>query len=250
MKHLDFGLKLWSTNTDLISAAIKLIDEKIFNYIELLVVPGTQISPFMIDVPYIIHIPHHKFGLNIGDARIKKYNLLKITECMAWADELDAKYMILHAGDGSMEHAGDLLYELKDRRLLIENMPKVGLDDEMMIGYTPEQIEELMGKNGSGLCLDFGHAIKAAKSLSLDYKDFIKSFLVFEPRVFHISDGTLDYEKDEHLNIGQGEYEFPFLLGCINKNSSRLVTLEIPRMNQRSLREDIDNVMRLKDQMT
>ena len=43
---------------------------------------------------------------------------------------LNAKHLILHAGYGSMQHATDLLRGLSDRRLLIENMPKVGLNGE------------------------------------------------------------------------------------------------------------------------
>src|SRR3972149_612450 len=98
MKDFKFGLKLWSTNTNLIDQAIQLIDDKIFDYIELFVVPDTQISLFINDVPYIIHIAHHSFGVNIGEASKKEYNLQKIYESITWADKLNAKYLILHAG--------------------------------------------------------------------------------------------------------------------------------------------------------
>jgi len=242
---IRFGLKLWSINTDLIDQAIQLIDEKIFDYIELFMIPGTPITPFIIDVPYIIHIPHHKFGVNIGEASIKKYNLEKINESIGWADKLNAKYLILHAGHGSMDDAADLLGEMADRRLLIENMPKVGLNDEKMIGYSPEQIEELISVNYAGLCLDFGHAVKAALSLGVDYKEYIKRFLPFEPKVFHISDGTLGEEKDEHLNIGDGEYDFAYFKQCILDNPFGLVTIETPRLNTKSLNEDIYNAGKL-----
>jgi len=242
--NIIFGLKLWSINTDLIDQAIKLIDEKKFDYIELFVIPGTQINPFMIDVPYIIHIPHHKFGVNIGDASKKEYNMQKIDESITWANKLDAKYLILHAGDGSMEHAADLLSEITDNRFLIENMPKMGLDGETMIGYSPEQIEELIGDMNMGLCLDFGHAVKAAVSLGVDYKDYMKEFLKFEPKVFHISDGMLNIEKDEHLNIGEGEYDFEYFISCVRE--SRMITLETTRNNHKSLYEDVKNMDGLK----
>lgn len=242
---MKFGLKLWSINTNLIDQAIQLIDEKIFDYIELFVIPGTQIEPFMIDVPFIIHIPHHRFGVNIGEDSIKEYNLQKINESINWADQLNAKYLILHAGHGSMQHAIDLLRELSDSRLLIENMPKVGLDDEAMIGYSPDQIEELIGDSDLGLCLDFGHAVKAAVSLGVDYKEYINGFLPFEPKVFHVSDGTLGVERDEHLNIGDGEYDFAYFRQCILNNPSGLVTIETPRMNTKSLNEDIYNAGKL-----
>lgn len=243
---LKFGIKLWSTNTDLVSQAIQLIDEKIFDYIELFVVPGTHVSPFMINVPYIIHIPHEKFGVNIGDASKKEFSLRKINESIIWADKLDAKYLILHAGDGSMQHSLDALREVRDNRLLIENMPKVGLDGEKMIGYSLEQIRELIRNSERGLCLDFGHAAKAAISLGLDYKEFIKELLGFEPKVFHISDGMLSGEKDEHLNIGEGEYDFWYLLRCVRESSFKLITIETPRINEQSLQEDVQNIDILK----
>jgi len=243
---VKFGLKLWSTNTDLIDQAVRLIDEKSFNYLELLVIPGTSISQFIIDIPYIIHIPHHKFGVNIGEASKKEYNIEKVNESITWADKLNAKYLILHAGHGSMEDAEDMLYEIMDDRILIENMPKVGIDDEKMIGYSPEQIEKLLGERSMGVCLDFGHAMKAAISLGINYKKYVNKFLIFEPKVFHISDGMLNFEKDEHLNIGEGGYDLGYFSECVRTNPSKLITLETPRLKQKSLAEDIKNVNNLK----
>jgi deoxyribonuclease-4 len=245
---MKFGLKLWSINTDLIDQAIQLIDEKIFDYIELFVVPETNITPFKMDIPYIIHIPHHRFGVNIGDVARKEYNLQKINESITWADELNAKYLILHAGHGSMESAKDVLFDVVDNRLLIENMPKVGLDNESMIGYSPAQIEALIRDGDKGLCLDFGHAVKAAVSLGVDYREYVKEFMELEPRVFHVSDGKLDEEKDEHLGIGKGEYDFGCLMKCIKENGLSLVTVETPRTNLKSLDEDVENVRVLNKQ--
>ena len=243
---MKFGLKLWSINIDLIDQAVHLIDEKVFDYIELMVIPDSEIKPFLIDVPYIIHIPHEKFGVNIGDPAAKEYSLQKINESITWADKLNAKHLILHAGHGSMQHATDLLRGLSDSRLLIENMPKVGLGGEAMIGYSPAQIEELIGDSDMGLCLDFGHAVKAAVSLGVDYKEYVQGFMELEPKVFHVSDGMLSGERDEHLGIGEGEYDLGFLMGCAERNNSALVTLETPRI-RKSLEEDIDNLYILKD---
>jgi deoxyribonuclease-4 len=242
---VKFGLKLWSINTNLIDQAVHLIDEKIFDYIELMVIPDSEIKPFLIDVPYIIHIPHEKFGVNIGDPAAKEYTLQMINESITWADRLNAKHLILHAGHGSMQHATDLLRELSDSRLLIENMPKVGLDGEAMIGYSPEQIEELLGNSDMGLCLDFGHAVKAAVSLGVDYKEYVQDFSVFDPKMFHISDGTLDNEKDEHLNIGDGDYDFGFLMNSVNRSEFKYVTLETPRTKLGSFEDDLKNLGKL-----
>ena len=63
--------------------------------------------------------------------------------------------------------------------------------------------------------------------------------------MFHIFDGVLNNEKDEHLAIGEGEYDFKFLASCIRKDNSKFVTLETPRSNLESLEEDLRNVERL-----
>ena len=243
---MKFGLKLWSINTDLIDQAVNLIDKKVFDYIELMVIPDSEIKPFLIDVPYIIHIPHEKFGVDIGDPAVKEYSLQMINESIAWADKLNAKHLILHAGHGSMQHATDLLRGLSDSRLLIENMPKVGLGGEAMIGHSPGQIRELIGDSDMGLCLDFGHAVKAALSLGMDYKTHVNDFLRIHPKVFHVSDGMLNGETDEHLNIGEGEYDFGYFLRCVKKNPFRLITVETPRNDKGLLQEDILNINRLK----
>ena len=154
------------------------------------------------------------------------------------------KHLILHAGHGSMKHATDVLREIADDRLLIENVPKVGLNDEPMIGYSPAQIEELIGDGDRGLCLDLNHAAKAAVSLGVDYRAYIKGFMRLKPNMFHMSDGMLSEERDEHLGIGEGEYDLGYLMGVIEAGG--LVTVETPRVKI-SLDEDKKNLYILKN---
>ena len=244
MTKIKFGLKLWSNQKDLLKAAIDLIENKVFDYIELSVVPNTNIGSFTCDLLYVIHAPHEKFGVNIGDPEKKGYNSNMINESIDWADKLNARNIILHSGYVSMNAAKRVLEEVDDKRILIENMPKVGLNDEKMIGYTPEQIKKLID-NKFGLCLDLNHAIKAAVSLGRPYKDLIEEFLKLKPKMFHISDGKLDNEKDEHLSIGEGDYDFEFLMNCIKENKLKYVTLETPRMKLNSLEEDLKNLEKL-----
>lgn len=242
---MKFGIKLWSTDINLIDQSCNLINNKIFNYVELLVVPNTEISSFKIDIPYIIHIPHQNFNVNIGNNKIIEYNTQKVNESIIWADELNAKYLILHPGYGNIENTIDFIKSISDKRILIENMPKIGINNENMIGYSPEQIEKLI-TNKFGLCLDFGHSIQSSISYKIDYKNYIKRFLKFNPKVFHISDGLIHNEKDDHLKIGTGEYDFKFLKNCITNNKSKYVTLETPRNNKNSLKEDLINLNLLK----
>ena len=243
---IKFGLKIWSTNSDSLEKAKGLIGRDIFQYIELTPVPNTEITPFLeAKVPYIIHITTEKYGVNIADKEKEEFNLKIMNECVEWADKLDAKYLILHPGFGLIDNAVKFLNKIGDKRIVIENMPKVGLNDEKMIGYTPEQIKELMGER-FGLCLDLNHAIKAAVSLKRPYKEFIEEFLKLKPEMFHISDGKLDNEKDKHLHIGEGDYDFEYLVKCLKINNLTYITLETPRLKQETLEEDIRNINALK----
>lgn len=246
MKDFRFGLKLWSLNHNLLNEAKKLIEEDFFHYIELLVVPNTEISFFQrVKVPYIIHITHENYGLNIADNRKWEANLRTVYFCLRWADKLRAKYLVLHPGFGEINKAIRFLEKIDDKRILIENVPKVGLNQERMIGFNPKQIRELIGRK-FGFCLDFNHAVKSAVSLKKDYKKHIEDFLKLSPKMFHISDGILEDEKDNHLNIGEGEYDFNFLADCIKKSQAKYITLETPRANLSSFEEDLENVKKLK----
>jgi deoxyribonuclease-4 len=245
MKKIKFGIKLWSTNSDLLDKAKELIENNVFQYIELTPIPNTKITPFLVyNLPYIIHITTERHGVNITDKEKKEINLKTIDNCIEWADKLNAKYLILHPGFGQIDNTIEFLNKMDDKRILIENMPKVGLNDERMIGYTAEQVKKLMGDK-FGFCLDLNHAIKAAVSLRRPYKEFIENFLKSEPNMFHISDGKLDNEKDEHLHIGEGDYDFEFLMSCVKKNEFKYVTLETPRTDLNSLDEDLKNLERL-----
>ena len=242
---IKFGLKLWSINHDMIDKAKALIENNFFQYIELMPIPDTEIAPFLeYNLPYIIHITTEKHGLNIADKKKKEFNLRAMNNCIEWADKLNAKYLILHPGFGRIDNAIEFLNKIDDKRILIENMPKVGINDERMIGYTIEQIEKMIN-NKFGFCLDLNHAIKVAVSLKVDYKLFIEEFLKLNPRMFHVSDGKLDNEKDEHLPIGEGEYDFEFLMDCVKKSKSKYITLETPRTNLDSFDEDLKNLDKL-----
>jgi deoxyribonuclease-4 len=245
MKKIKYGLKLWSTNSNLLEKAKELVERQIFQYIELTPIPNTEITPFLdYNLPYIIHITTERYGVNIADKKKKPFNLREINNCIEWADKLDAKYLILHPGFDRIENTIEFLSDIYDRRFLIENMPKVGLNGENMIGYTPEQIKNLIA-NKFGLCLDLNHAIKAAVSSGKPYKEFIEEFLMLKPMMFHIADGKQNIEKDEHFDIGEGDYDFEFLMGCIKRNKFKHVTLETPRNNPNSFAEDLKNLERL-----
>lgn len=239
---IKYGLKIWSSNREIIDQAEELIKTKVFDYIELLPVPDVDISSFQeIKASYIIHIPHSKFDFNIADKKKEEFNLKIINHSIECADKLNAKYLILHTGFGSFDTAKKFLKKINDKRIILENMPKFTSSNQAMVGSSPKEIKELKG-NKFGFCLDFGHGT----TLSKDYKKDIKEFLKLNPEMFHISDGILNNQKDEHYNIGEGDYDIEFMVDCIKKSDSEMATLETPRNNLKSLKEDLINIKRLK----
>ena len=246
MTEIQYGLKLWSTNAHLLPDAEKSVKEGVFHYVELTPIPGTQIGLFSAyDLPYVIHATTERDGVNIADPSKNRYNQERIGECIRWADVLGAKKIIIHPGFGRSEDAKKFLGGIDDPRIIIENMPMKGLGGERMIGYTAEQLQELSGGR-FGFCLDFGHAIKASASLRKPYAEHIEELLALKPSIFHISDGFLGREEDEHLEIGAGEYDLAFLMECVRKNRDRRITLETPRKNHNSIDDDIKNLKRLE----
>jgi len=238
--HIRFGIKIWSGDTDLLEPAADLIRRGIFHYLELTPIPGTDIRPFLgRGIPYIIHAPTEQFGMNIADPRQWKQNRALIATALDWAGPLDAEFAILHPGYGHPYDAHEFLGTLSDPRILIENMPGTGLSGEAMVGASVEEVKYLMGGD-FGFCLDLNHAIKAAVSQKVDYRALIREFISLKPSVFHIADGTLTNEKDEHLPIGEGEYDIAFLKCCIEGQGDALVTLETPRPYG-SLQDDLGN---------
>lgn len=240
------GLKLWSINDDLLDEAEELVKEGIFQYIELTVVPDTEITPFLeAGLPYIIHATTERHGVNIADKKKKGYNLEAVNNCIRWADELNAKYLILHPGFGLIDDAIEFLNEIDDRRVVIENMPEVGLNDEELVGCTPKQIRLLMG-DMFGFCMDFGHAYKAAVSSGTDYRMILKEFLDVGPSIFHLCDGDTSNVRDEHLHLGEGNLDLEYIISLLHTIHQPYVTLETPR-NSNSLKEDIKNVSFLRE---
>lgn len=245
-REIKFGVKLWSTNISILKTAVNLIEQEVFDYIELTTLPNTNIDSFAErKVPYIVHIPQEYQGVNIGDRRAK--DTLKIINfSLDCADRLGADYIILHAGAGARRYAKATFSKLKDSRILLENMPMVGLKNETCLGYDTENIRYLNPRSNFGICLDFSHAVKASISLKKSCKGIISDFLKLIPKVFHVSDGDLINEKDEHLNIGEGKYDLTYFKECIDENPFKLVTLETPRQNADSLKEDLKNLNTLK----
>ncbi len=241
---IKYGLKLWSSNNPLIfKEAVDLVWDKQFDFVELYIVPGTfDANRFSIfkTIPMTLHATHTSHGANL--AQVNEINAKAHTEVTKFADFLSASQIVVHPGHGtSLETVITHLKKLNDTRFLIENMPYRVLQhkDETCVGVTADEIRQLL-PFCSGLCFDFGHAVKACVSKSLDYKEFSREFFAFSPTYFHITDGT-NSEFDDHLKLGTGIYDLKWIKSEIeNVEGEVRVVFETPKEGN-SLESDIQN---------
>ena len=222
---LNLGLKLWSSDfferTDFIKSAIENVHKGYFNYIELFAVPDTfndtkeKIKSQLNNIPVIIHAPHLKQGIDIGNMDIFDENIKKHKDSLQFADLLDGKYIIVHSHiSGTTENAIKHIKELNDKRIVVESLPyfEQGNTNILNLGAKPEDIKEIMEATNCGFCFDFSHITCAANALGEDPYKFYEEFFKLKPNMYHICDGKMDSTLDAHLHFGQGNYPLKELI--------------------------------------
>lgn len=242
MKKINLGLKIGSKDIQFTDEILKYYDQGIFQYIELFTLSETYNDTIsywkQFKVPFGIHAPHSAAGLNLVDASNRKSNKNKITEVIKFANELKASYIIFHSGtDGIKE---EVVYQLKpfaDERFLIENKPIRGVTCGTSVGCTYEELKFIIDEIGSGcgFCLDFGHAICAANTLKRYPYEFINELKKLSPKIFHLTDGNYNSEKDSHFHYGSGTFPLKQLLDFTYDEC--MITNEAKRINTDSLVE-------------
>ena len=168
-------------------------------------------------------------------------NELKITEAIKFADELKAQYIIFHSGvNGMPNEVVQQLTPFADERFLIENKPIRGIDGSTCVGSIYSDLKLIIDGIGKGtvFCLDFGHAICAARTLKKEPMAFINELVKLNPRVCHLTDGDYSSELYSHLHYGKGIFPLKELLSFVPKNG--MVTNEAKRDFRNSL-EDFRN---------
>jgi deoxyribonuclease-4 len=242
---MKIGLKLYSTDTPLISEA-KKIEENYFDFIELFVVPGSfegtieAWKDFI--VPFTIHAPHSFHGVNLARADHWETNDRLFHEARRFADSLLSEIIIAHSGhSGFFEETIRQLRLINDKRICLENKPKKGLFDEECVGWAPSDFR-IAFESGvvSRVVLDFVHANCAARSVQMDAVSMIKDFLTFNPKFFHLSDGDHLSEKDTHLNFGKGTLDIVSFLSVVP--SDGWLTIEAPRNPVTGLNDFLNDV--------
>jgi RimJ/RimL family protein N-acetyltransferase/sugar phosphate isomerase/epimerase len=254
---MKIGLKLFSTNIELIPSTQKLKEQELFDYIELYIVPNSYKNTIQywskFDYPFIIHAPHSYSGLNLSLEDYENSNRILIEEVESFREKLKPSKIIFHPGiQGSLDETiRQLLFFRKDydelfASTIIENKPKIGLKQEICVGASPSEIESLVLETGLGFCLDIGHALCYAAWAKIPYEDILDRFLKLNPHMFHLSDGFMGSHTDSHTNFGFGDYPLPHIIKIMPVNA--FVTIETNKnltLNLKDFQDDVNYIRKL-----
>ena len=238
------GLKLWSTNLHYLPEVRDLFCRKVFDYIELFIVPGSgeTIHDWQgLRIPYVLHAPHTGAGLNPSIPSLREHNLELVRQVNDFFTALSPTWVIFHPGaDGTRQEAilqfrsfGDR-YPLMYKKAVIENKPRCGLHDQRCVGDSPDEILKLCKGTSLGFCFDIPHAIYYAYAADLEWEKETKEFLSLAPVIFHICDGYYT-KKDTHAHFGNGELDLHKIFAMLP--SDCLVTIETPKDSNSDLRD-------------
>jgi len=221
-KDFQIGLKLWSTNTSKISDAIKLYKSGFYQYIELYSVPNSYISTISkwinCKVPFVIHAPHFMSGMDLSNSSMMLSNQILINEAISFANALSATDIIFHPGvKGSLKETAHQLSNIHDDRIVIENVPSIGVDENLhLLGSKPDEIEFLLTSvDKLRFCLDIVHAVCAANTARADYMAYIRKFIELDPQIIHLADNSINNETDKHLPLGEGSIPVKIILNIL-----------------------------------
>lgn len=260
-----YGIKLWSINHDLFHEAAKRFSDKEFDFIELYTVPGKvdlkALEPIS-HIPFTIHAPHENHDFNVFTLTQKTVEMYR-RDVLETADALNASHIVVHGGVGdSVEQYVKNFAQIDDPRIIIENMPKRALDGATCFAYSLDQLHKIHDVLDKRYCIDIGHAIKSSISQGVDdYKRFLLDILeAFRPQYFHVSNGNIADDRDEHLSLllnsegqvpGHGLYDIQWIANQIahkSEDENIYVVFEVPKQGA-TLQEDIDNIEFFKNQI-
>lgn len=244
------GLKLWSVNENYFKEAVRLYKEGYYDYIELYVIPGS-FENFInlwktIEIPFIIHAPHFRHGLNLAKEDVFEQNLKFAAETRKFADKLNAEYIIFHPGiAGKVEETVRQINIINDSRILIENKPYYTVlgDGNICNGHSPEEIKYIAENTNTGFCLDIGHCFCSANAKKINAFKYLRDFLVLKPQMYHLTDNDFSSDIDNHLHFGEGDFNVAKVLNHIPEGAK--ITLETNKNSKENLDDfikDVENI--------
>lgn len=228
---MKYGVKLWSSNSDMYVQLASSYTKGEIDYLELLYVPGQETGLEILKdcgIPVVTHAPTYNQDVCFSDGNAEKNNEI-IRKVFDFMNSIRSEELIIHPGFGTVDGFETFLGEHQDDRIVIENMPKRGLAGTTCIGFTPEAISRFLGKGSFGFCLDIGHAIKSAVNQALEPYDYLKRFMELEPGMVHVCDGNLENDVDEHLALGDGNFDLGLVKSILEQENIEKITFEVPK---------------------
>lgn len=206
------------------------------DFIEIMAIEGHDYSKFEdFPVPIVIHCQHDSFGVNNADKSKYDRDLRSINFALKVADSTNAEKIIVHPGelknnDCSEENSIDLIKNIKDKRIIIENMPQLGKFKHLC--STPKEMKGFLTKTNKSFCFDVNHAIQTATDLKINYMDLCRKFLKLNPKHFHL--GGQKKNGKTHLSFSESEYDFKNILELMDKDSEITLETDIDKMKVRN----------------
>ena len=190
-------------------------------------------------IPIVIHAEHKKEKINPANISKKKSNLKSLKFAIKTANFCNSKKIIYHPGyiekdNCSEKNAIDFVKNIKDSRILIENMP----NPKKCFCSTPEEMKFFIKETGKGFCLDINHAIISAVYLKQDYISMIKDFLKLKPKHYHLGGHKLFFNKFNisHLALSKTNFDLRPIFEILPRNAE--ITLET-NTNIKDIEQDL-----------
>ncbi len=250
---IKYGIKLWSINHALFPEAVAAVKNGQADFVEVYLVPAKvdfKALEVLKEVEVTIHAPYFEHGFNIHQLNNEMISLFK-SEVIPAADLLSSHQIVVHAGVGSENQIfAENVKKIHDNRIIIENKPKIGMHEVLCYGYSLEQLRFIHAECGYQICFDFSHAIISAVQQGVAYKEFIRDAVsILKPSYFHISDAHQKSGDDEHLSLGDGDYDFGYIKKLIESAAVEQevrVVFETPKEGA-GLENDLKNIQYFKN---
>lgn len=255
-----YGIKIWSKNKDWFTQAIEAIKQGQADFVEIYLVPDSfELADFAIfkqnNISVNLHAPHTTHNFDVFDLTSEKMKIWQ-EQVIKTADYLNSQFIVVHPGVGdSQEIFKQESIKIKDPRILMESMVKVGFVDVKeggvrCFGYSKEELLFINKQCGFAICFDVCHSLASAVWQKVNPYDFISECIdLLKPSYFHLSGGNIEDATDKHLNLWEGSFDFKFIkekLLPISKQKDLFLVFEIPKQGK-SLKNDLKNIEYFKN---
>ena len=255
------GLKLYSTDYDkYFDEAISLYRQKVFDYIELYIVPDTTGSienwkklqnlndtNSAIKIPFMLHAPDHKNGISLSNPDNLEKNIEVYKQVDLFKQELGAKCTIVSPGTrGSISETARQLKTINPKNILIKNnIYRIkSLNYAVGIGSTIEEIAKFKKEYVCSFCLDIVNAICSANLTSESPYETIRELNSFNPIMYRISGNNIDSTEKEHLHLESANLDYSIITMIIRNNA--LITIDSDKSNGSDLNDFKEDVRFLR----